>query len=259
MITVKRTAICRVLTEKNINNPILLPYPQEEIQELFFDKVCDKDGIEYLEINPIIESIISKIDCSNISFDNVNLSHKNLYDAYNVKFNPQNIYQKNLNSTILGRNIEIIDNENINQKDLFEDVDIVGTEFNDCKNVRINPQTVHNKDFTGSTLEGVDFTGFSFDGAILWNANFTGSIGAIIDPHKTKYIDMVKSLKGVILTDLPQNDKLENTSTAKNYQELTKALTDFQSNFIELIKDQLPEEKIEEINPVPPKQKRKWF
>lgn len=263
MITVKRTAIWHALREIEIEKPILLPYSQEELQELFFDQKIDNEGNVYYRLNDIIEKVLSKIDCSNVCFDNVKMEGLKLSNAYNIRFNPQNIYKRNLNNTVLGENIVIIGNDNANQRDLFEGVDIKGTIFYHCKNVRINPQTVKEKDFSHTSLEGIDFTGFSFDGTQLWCTNFKGSIGVKINPNKVWNFEHVESLSDVELTDIPEDDMYAKATGAKNYFELMTKLEQSQTEFIELIKDQLPEEKKEEpkpeIEPEQPKQKRKWF
>lgn len=262
MITIKRTAIWYALRDKTIERPIVLPYSQEEIHALFFDQKVDNEGNIYYELNRIMCNVISKIDCSNISFDNVKLSRLNLSNVHNLRFNPQNIYKKDLSNTTLGKNVEIIGNENLNQKDLFEGVEVKSTNFNYCKNVRINPQTILNKDLSHCCLAGVDFTGFSFVGVQVWDTNFEGCIGAKLDPNKVRNFEHINSLGDVELTDLPEDDMYAKASGAKNYYDLKQTITDLELEFEKLIKDQLPEEKKEEpvMQPIdPPKQKRKWF
>lgn len=263
MITVKRTAIWHALRNIDIEKPIQLPYPQEELHELFFDQKKDSEGNIYYSLNDIIQKVLSKIDCSNISFDNVKMFGLNLSNAYNIRFNPQNIYNRSLNNTVLGPNIEIIGNENANQRDLFEGVDVSGTKFNYCKNVRINPQTVKDKDFSHTSLEGIDFTGFSFDEVYLWCTDFKGSVGVKINPNKVRNFEHINYLGDAELTDIPKDDMYGKALGAKNYNELMQTLDSLKSKFLDSVKDQLPEEKKEEpkpeIAPEPPKQKRKWF
>lgn len=262
MLTVKRTAIWYALRDITIEKPIILPYSDEELHELFFDQKEDQRGNIYYELNDIMYKVINKVDCRNLSFENVKMSGLRLDKAWNIRFNPQYIYNKDLTSTLLGPNVEIIGNDNLNQKDLFEGVSIRGTNFNYCKNVRINPQTIREKDFAHCCLAGVDFTNFSFDGAQLWETSFEGSIGVAINPNKVINFDQINSLECVMLTDLPEQDRYFKANRAKNYYDLMATLGQIQSKFKELIKDQLPEEKKEEPAPQPidpPKQKRKWF
>lgn len=262
MITVKRKAICKVLYNVTPTSPILLPYSKEEMIELFFDEKEDKEGIKYYEINSIMLGVIRKIDCINLPFDNVRLSHLNLQGTHNIRFNPQNIYQKDLSQTELDESSQIIGNDDMNQKDLFEGVKITSTHFNGCKNARINPQTVFEKDFSHTSLEGVDFTSFSFDGCQLWDTNFRGSIGVKFNPNKVRNFSNINSLEDVELLDMPEEDTNYRCPNAKNHDDLHNKMIKLQIEFKELIKDQLPEEEKEEPKPVQtetPKQKRKWF
>ena len=264
MITVKRKAICNVLRNVEVEKPIKLPYTTKEIVELVFDTKEDDDGTKYFVFNQIIFKILSKIDCTNIPMENVVLAHLNLSNVRTLKFNPQHIYQKDLSQTQLNDGIEIIGNDNVNQKDLFQGVKINGTHFNGCKNVKINPQTIFEKELSKTSLQGVDFTGYSFDGCTLWETDFKGAVGAKINPNKVRNFDYVKSLESVELTDLPEEDRNYHTMACSNYQELQNKMVSLQMLFKELIKEQLPEEKEEiketpEKQPEPPKQKKKWF
>lgn len=261
MITVKRKAIYNVLYNVTPEAPILLPYSKEEMIELFFDEVEDKDGNTYYKINSTMLRLFKKIDCINLPFDNVKLSGLTLTETHNIRFNPQHIYQKDLSQTQLDENITIIGNENMNQKDLFEDVKIKATRFNGCKNVRINPQTVYEKDFSHAALAGVDFIGFSFDGCSLWETNFKGSIGAKINPNRVRNYGQINSLEDVELLDLPDEEINYRSPRAKNQDKLDAEIARLQLEFKDLIKDQLPKE-IEKPAPEPigpQKQKRKWF
>ena len=264
MITVKRKAIRNVLQNIEPTKPIKLPYPKEEIIELIFDEKREETGGKYLVFNPIMFDVLGKIDCSDIPIENVILSRINLSSVHTLRFNPQYIYNKDLSNTTLNEDIQIIGNEDANQKDLFQGVKITGTNFNGCKNVKINPQTIPEKDFSNTTLKGVNFTGNSFDGCTLWETDFKGAIGARINPNKVKNFDYVKSLECVELLDLPEEDRNYHTMACSNYQELQDKMVSLQMLFKELIKDQLPEEKEEiketpEKQPEPPKQKKKWF
>ncbi len=261
MITVKRKAIYNVLYNVTPESPILLPYSKEEMIELFFDEVEDKEGNKYYKFNPTMLRLLKKIDCRNLPFDNVKLSGVKLLETHNICFNPQNIYQKDLSQSEFDENITIIGNEEMNQKDLFEGVKINATRFNGCKNVRINPQTVFEKDFSHSALKGVDFTGFSFDGCSLWETNFKGSIGAKINPNKVKNYSQINSLEDVELLDLPDEDYNYRAPRAQNEDKLDEEVKRLQAIFKEMLKDQLPEEKVEPPKQLEeqPKQKRKWF
>ena len=261
MITVKRKAMYRVLYNVTPEAPILLPYSKEEMIELFFDEEEDKEGNKYYKFNPTMLRLLNKIDCRNLPFDNVRLTSTKLLGTHNICFNPQNLYEKDLRQTELDENITIIGNEDMNQKDLFEGVKLTATSFNGCKNVRINPQTIFEKDLTQAKLKGVDFTGFSFDGCSLWETNFKGSIGAKINPNKVISYSQINSLEDVELLDLPDEEYNNRSPKAQNQDKLDEEVKRLQVVFKEMLKDQLPEEKEEPPKQVEeqPKQRRKWF
>ena len=241
MINVKRIAIKEIINGlHNEDIHVLLPYPQEELIELIFDQKKDENGSIYYEFNSIIYSIISKIDFSNVPFDNVKLAGYSLSGCHGIKFNPQTIYQKDLTNTSLSETTEVIGNNEQNQKDLFEGVKIIQTHFNGCQNVIINPQTIYNKNFTYTTLKGVNFNGFSFDGASLWQTSFEGSVGAKINPNTVKDIIYASSLKGVTLADLiPGNYSA--LYTADNYDDLIDTKNKYKQLFMSSIQTQIPQ------------------
>lgn len=265
MITVKRLVISRTLYHLTIEKPILLPYSKKELIELFFDKGEDEEGNTFYRINYHMLKISDKIDYINIPFDDVKLSGYILDDMHNIRINPQRIYKKDLSNTTLGKNVIIIGNEDINQKDLFDGVNINSTKFKGCQNVRINPQTILNKDLSHTQLEGVDFTGYSFDGSNLWKTDFTGSIGAKINPNKVFNFEQTKDISDVELLDLPEAQSYGVASNAKNFAFIESEEHRIKSEFLNLIKEQLPEQEKETepelaSQPIePPKQKRKFF
>lgn len=69
----------------------------------------------------------------------------------------------------------------------FDNFDAKGYDFTGLHLVNLNPQKVYNKNFENSILSGVCFTD-SFDGCKIGETDFTGSIGAKIDPDKIYYI-----------------------------------------------------------------------
>lgn len=258
MINVKRIAIGEILSSINITTPILFPYSEEEMKQLIFDEKKDDSGNTFYVFNSILEQYKTKINFSNVNFDDVNLIGKDLSRTVGIKFNPQKIYKKNLKETRLGPNVEVIGNDKVNQIDLFEGVCIDHTSFNNCQNVIINPQTVAGKDFSHTKLAGVRING-SFDDVSVWHTDFEGSIGAKIDPKKVRHFDYITSAKDAILLDLPEERGGHN---AKNYNDLVNQKEKYKNQLTELIKDQLPpppQPKEETVPITPPKQKRKWF
>ena len=75
----------------------------------------------------------------------------------------------------------------------FDGFDAYRCDFSNLNGVKINPQTIKNKNLELSTLAGVEFTG-SFDDVKIEGANFTGSKGAKINPQTIKE----KNITGII-------------------------------------------------------------
>ena len=63
----------------------------------------------------------------------------------------------------------------------FSGIDITNFDFTGLYGVKINPQTIKNKDLSNTILKGVEFIG-PFDYVQLKNTDFTGSKGAVIKP-----------------------------------------------------------------------------
>ena len=66
----------------------------------------------------------------------------------------------------------------------FENIKVNGYIFDSLTNVKIDPQTVYEKDLSYGSFNGVEFTG-SFYGARINEASFKGSKNAIIVPQLT--------------------------------------------------------------------------
>lgn len=143
-----------------------------------------------IKINP--QALLKKeyIDLSGTNFDGVIFTgafNKCLIEGANFKgsscavINPQTIHDKNLSYTILD-GVTLI-GRNIINKDLYEGVSLVGTDFRgSLGDLKVNPQTVYRKELNNAILEGVEFIG-SFDDVEVINSDFAGSIGAIINPQ----------------------------------------------------------------------------
>lgn len=260
MITLKRKAIADALINLKTTKPILLPYSKEELIELFFDEVEDETGNNFYKINDIMKKVISKIDFSNVPFDNVNVTNIDFSGSCGVKINPQTIYAKNLSGAKLN-GVEFIGNNTVNEIDLFEGVKVSNTNFAGSKGARINPQTIYEKNLSHCLLTDVDFTGFTFDGANLCDTDFTGSKGARINPNLVKNASYT-SFNHVELLDLPEEVYNYNRYSLSNYSKLIDAKILYQNQFLGLIKDQLPpieENPLEVVEASQNKQKRKWF
>lgn len=72
--------------------------------------------------------------------------------------------------------------EKIDLSDIdFSGIDITNFDFTGLHGVKIDPQTIKNKDLSNTILKGVEFIG-PFDYVQLKNTDFTGSKGAVIKP-----------------------------------------------------------------------------
>lgn len=67
----------------------------------------------------------------------------------------------------------------------FDNFDARHIDFSNYSGVKLNPQTVFNKDLSNCTFKGVEFTG-PFDGCKITGSDFSGSSGAKIDPLTLK-------------------------------------------------------------------------
>ena len=66
----------------------------------------------------------------------------------------------------------------------FSDIRVAGKMFDRMTGVKLNPQTVYNKDLSHGIYEGVEFIG-PFDNVNIQGASFKGSKNAVIYPQKT--------------------------------------------------------------------------
>jgi len=94
-------------------------------------------------------------------------------------------YRKYLDGTIskvfaveISDYVRKIDFSNIS----FDGVSVWGWDFSKYKNVKINPQTIFEKNLSYCHLEGVTFTG-PFTAVNINHTDFTGSTGAVINPQ----------------------------------------------------------------------------
>lgn len=75
----------------------------------------------------------------------------------------------------------------------FDDVKVSSKDFTGTKGVKINPQTIYQKDLSGTILNGVEIIGQNsinkvdiFEGVSLAHTNFKGSSGAHMNPQTIK-------------------------------------------------------------------------
>lgn len=87
----------------------------------------------------------------------------------------------------------------------MEKVRVASKDLSKYHNMKINPQTIHNKDLSNTICKGVEFVGL-FDGVDITRANLSGSINAVINPQKVKNKDFTFGIfRGVKFTDTFDN------------------------------------------------------
>ena len=80
-------------------------------------------------------------------------------------------------------------------------VRVAGRDLSRYTNMKINPQTIHNKDLSNTICKGVEFIGL-FDDVDITRANLSDSIDAVINPQTVKNRDFTYgSFRGVSFTD----------------------------------------------------------
>lgn len=141
-------------------------------------------------------TLMSKLDLTEISFDNVDVRGYDFTGTHGVKINPQTVWNRNFENTRLN-GVEIIGP--------FDDCFIQTTDFTGSRGVVINPQTVWDKDFELTKLNDVEIIG-SFDDCFIQRTDFTGSKGAKINPSKLRLIDERGFYRRVL-----RNTKLKDT------------------------------------------------
>lgn len=182
-----RKSIIEVLEEVDIKETIKLPYSKNELKGIIFDKKIDDNRNEYYVIAREIIKVISQINLINVSFDDVRVENVDFSKMHGVKINPQKVYKKNLEGADLTGVKFISDKKKSSEIDLFQGVSIRGAKFGKNQKIKINPQTIYQKDLTKTKLNGIDFTDCSFDEVILTGTDFTGTKGVKINPQTVKY------------------------------------------------------------------------
>ncbi len=184
-----REKLKKYLEEYSSDQKIKLFWEKQIIDDVIFTKESSKEFALDWEL-------LKKIDFLPISFDNVNIKGLDFTDCLNVFINPQTIYDKNLEYTILN---------GVTFTGPFKDAKIVGANFEGSKNAIIDPQTIHLKNFRETVLTDTLLVN-SFDEAFILKTDFTGSTGAIIN-FETLFD---KDICGTNLTDAVIVSPIEN-------------------------------------------------
>lgn len=106
---------------------------------------------------------------------------KQLFFEYDEKKEAFHFISEYFMSSEIRNLMKKIDFSNISF-DNFRFIKTLGMDFSGFTGVKINPQTIYDRDLSQSILTDVEFTG-PFDGCAIDNCNFRGSRGAVINPQ----------------------------------------------------------------------------
>lgn len=141
------------------------------------------------------------------------------------------IFNVGINYKCFSFNFELIKKLDLTDV-LFDNVDIRGLDFSDSKGVKINPQTIYERNMFCTVLKDVEITG-SLDYVYIRCTNFAGSKGAKINPQ-TIYN---RNMSGAVLRDAEIIGPLDDICiTDTNFDGCIQTNTDFMNNGSELYK-----------------------
>ena len=133
-----------------------------------------------------------------------------VFDKYDfeepIKLNVSGDILKEVLFLNIGYYVFIADLENVYKKldwsnIPMDKVRVAGRDLSRYPNIKINPQTIHNKDLSNTICKGVEFIGL-FDDVDITRINLNDSINAVINPQTVKNRDFTYgSFKGVSFTD----------------------------------------------------------
>ena len=132
------------------------------------------------------------------------------FDKYDfeepIKLNVSGNILKEVLFLNIGYYVFIADLENVYKKLDWSNIPmdrvrVAGKDLSRYTNMKINPQTIHNKDLSNTICKGVEFIGL-FDGVDITRANLSDSIDAVINPQTVKNRDFTYgTFRGVSFTD----------------------------------------------------------
>lgn len=149
--------------------------------------------------NSLLKDICKYLDFRNLEYQNllINETTINYFRRYNIPIEPSKLYQKSLQGMSFEESIfrGSFDDCNIANATLWNCRDING------KRVKINPQTVKDKNFSSCVLRGVEFLD-NFDGCKISSARIIDCNNAMINPQKIAKKNFKNSnLSGVDFTE----------------------------------------------------------
>ena len=177
-----REKVIKELEELESGMHVKLNYDAMILDKLLFDEKEEhtSNGRHKWKEFALPHNVLEKIDFENVDFDNFNASEFNFTNLYNIKLNPQTVYQKSFRSSILN---------GVTFIGPFDGTFISRANFSGSKNAIINPQKLYDSDHTISinecNLKDVTFTNKIDMDAKVWSimldgSNFSGSKNAII-------------------------------------------------------------------------------
>lgn len=133
-----------------------------------------------------------------------------VFDKYDIeepiKLNVSSRLLKEVLFLNIGYYVFIADLENVYKKldwsnISMDKVRVAGRDLSRYPNIKINPQTIHNKDLSNTICKGVEFIGL-FDDVDITRINLNDSINAVINPQTVKNRDFTYgTFRGVSFTD----------------------------------------------------------
>ena len=123
------------------------------------------------EFQKILTPVLTKINYSNISFDNFSACKFDFSPYTGIKINPQTLAYKQL-SDAKCKGVEFIGS--------FDGVWIKGADFTGSKGAKIDPQKINRRDLSGAICADVEFIGghglkADFTNVDIIGTNFNGS------------------------------------------------------------------------------------
>ncbi len=148
-----------------------------------------------------------------MEYEKISKARKYLIDVFNkynitepIKLEVKNDILKQVLFLNVGFYLFIPDLENVYEhldwsNISMDKVRVAGKDLSKYHNMKINPQTILNRDLSNTICKGVKFVG-TFDNADITRSNLNGSIDAVINPQTIKNKDLTfGSFNGVRFID----------------------------------------------------------
>lgn len=164
LTTQEKKELYKTLQEKILNNKQIFQerkFKDTEVIQILLDIILNEEG----KVKGTDKSILRYIDFKGIDMKDQNLIHLDMTGT-NIEFDPQTIKDKDLQHAKLIGDFK---------GKSFDGVHILGTDFSQAINVKINPQKVKNKKILNAIVDGVDFCNESFEEVEYSGTDFTNA------------------------------------------------------------------------------------